>query len=346
MHHERTNEMAKTKSAWLEEAKELGLKLTPKDKIADIKVAIQEAQPKKHDKEQEAKPAEKKSTTAKAGKRSAKALKEEEAEAKRQERIEQERGEKVDPEEVAQKRGPVPVTRPLIERRSRRYQEVAKLVDAEKLYGLKEGIELAVKTSKLNFDASLELHLKLNVDPKQADQNVRGVLVLPNGTGKTVRVAVFASADAQDKAKAAGADIVGEEDFLELLKKEEIDFDILVSTPQMMAQLGRFAKLLGPKGLMPNPKSGTVTKDVAGAVKRLKAGQLEYRVDEQGIVHTAAGKVSFGTQKLLENAEALLESVKQAKPASVKGAFVDKVFLTTTMGPSIKLDVSTAFSDL
>jgi len=337
--------MAKTKQDWLKEAHDLGLKVTPKDKIADIKDAIEQAQPTKHDKVHEAKPVEEKSTTAKAGKRSAKVAREEEDEDKRQERIAKEKDADTASAD-AEKRGPTPVTRPLIERRSRRYQEVAKLVEVDKLYGLKEAVELAVKTAKLNFDSSLELHLKLNVDPKQADQNVRGVVVLPNGTGKSIRIAVFASADDQDKAKAAGADIVGEEDFLDLLKKEELDFDVLVSTPQFMAQLGRYARLLGPKGLMPNPKSGTVTKDVAGAVKRLKAGQLEYRVDEQGIIHTAAGKVSFGADKLYDNVRTLLESVKQSKPASVKGTFVDRMYVTTTMGPSIKLDITSALADL
>ncbi len=337
--------MAKTKQNWLDEAKDLGLNLTSKDKIVDIKIAIEKAKPKKHDKTHDEKPVEEKSVTAKAGKRSAKTVRKVDAEEKRQERIEKEIKSDKPSEVAAEKRGPAPVTRPLIERRSKRYQEVAKLVDVEKIYDLKEAVELAIKTSKLNFDSSLELHLRLNVDPKQADQNVRGVVVLPNGTGKTVRVAVFATADDQDKAKAAGADIVGEEDFLELLKIQQLDFDVLVSTPQLMAQLGRYAKLLGPKGLMPNPKSGTVTKDVASAVKRLKAGQLEYRVDDQGIIHTISGKVSFGADKLLENVKTLLDSIKQSKPASVKGPFVDKIYLTTTMGPSIKLDVNSAFSD-
>ena len=205
-------------------------------------------------------------------------------------------------------------------------------------------MDLAVKTAKLNFDPSLELHIRLNVDPKQADQNVRGVVILPHGTGKTIRVAVFANTEDQKKALAAGADIVGEEDFLELLGKEELNFDVLVSTPQLMAQLGRFAKLLGPKGLMPNPKSGTVTKDVAKAVKQLKAGQLEYRVDDQGILHVACGKISFGYEKLMENSKTLLASVKSSKPASVKGSFVENVYLTTSMGPSISVELVSAFN--
>lgn len=346
--------MAKTKSDWLKEAKALGLKVSEKDKIADIKVSIAKANPKKHDKSHPEKTSEvseepkgvaKKGPT-KAGKHSAKATREEEEEKKRQERITTERETKAKPEEHVDKKGPTPVTRPLIERRSKRYQEVAKLVEADKSYSLKEAVELALKTSNVKFDPSLEIHIKLGVDPKQADQNVRGVVALPHGTGKAVRVAVFATIDDQKKAKEAGADIVGEEDFLELLKKEQMDFDVLVSTPQMMAQLGRFAKMLGPKGLMPNPKSGTVTKDVAGAVKQIKAGQLEYRVDDQGIIHTAVGKLSFGASKLEDNSKVLLGSIKQSKPASVKGLFVEKIYLTTTMGPSIALDSSSALADL
>lgn len=345
--------MAKTKQDWLKEAHDLGLKLTSKDKIADIKVAIEKANPKKHDKshkevtlETSGEPKEvAKKGPAKAGKHSAKHIREVEEEEARQKRITEQKDSEQEAEHV-EKKGPIPITRPLIERRSKRYQEVAKLVDSDKSYLLKESIELALKTSKVKFDSSLELHIKLGVDPKQADQNVRGVVALPHGTGKTVRVAVFASIDDQKKAKEAGADIVGEEDFLESLKKEQLDFDVLISTPQMMAQLGRFAKLLGPKGLMPNPKSGTVTKNVASAVKQIKAGQLEYRVDDQGIVHTAVGKLSFGAPKLEDNAKALLSSVKQAKPASVKGLYVEKIFMTTTMGPSIALDSQAVLADL
>ena len=345
--------MAKTKTDWLKEAHDLGLKVTAKDKIADIKEAIEKANPKKHDKSRksqtlkttgEPKAAATKGP-AKAGKHSAKHIREIEEEEARQARIKAEKEGKTTEEHV-EKKGPIPVTRPLIERRSKKYQKVAKLIESNRTYSLDEAIDLALKTSFVRFDPSLELHIALNVDPKQADQNVRGVVALPHGTGKTVRVAVFAPSDDQKKAKEAGADIVGEEDFLELLKKEQIDFDVLISTPQMMAQLGRFAKMLGPKGLMPNPKSGTVTKDVAGAVKKIKAGQLEYRVDDQGIVHTAVGKLSFGATKLSDNTKVLLASVKQSKPASIKGSFVEKMYMTTTMGPSISLDSSTILSDL
>ncbi len=346
--------MAKTKADWVKEAKDLGLKVSEKDKIADIKVAIDDINPKKHDKSHPAKTLDTsgepkevaKKGPAKAGKRSTKAMREDNEEESRQERIETERESKDEPEEQVEKKGPVPVPRPLIERRSKRYQEVAKLVDSEKLYSLNEAVDLSLKTSNVKFDPSLELHIRLNVDPKQADQNVRGVVVLPHGTGKTVRVAVFAVSEDHAKAKEAGADIVGEEEFLELLKKEQINFDVLVSTPQMMAQLGRFAKMLGPKGLMPNPKSGTVTKDIVTTVKQIKAGQLEYRVDDQGIIHTVFGKLSFGSSKLEDNAKVLLSSIKQSKPASVKGAYVEKIYMASTMGPSMTLDSSATLADL
>jgi large subunit ribosomal protein L1 len=329
--------MAKTKADWLKEAEALGLKMTTKDKIADIKAAIEEAAPKKHDKAASEKAIEEKEQVAKAGKRSAKAVRAAEEEDAKKERVEEEKSEDAHEE----KKGPVPVTRPLIERRSKRYQEAAKHIEKDKLYSVKDAVSLAVKTSKVKFDPTLEVHVALNVDPKQANQNIRGVVVLPHGTGKKIRIAVFAAADDQKKAKEAGADIVGEEDFIEQLKKEQLDFDVLVSTPQMMAQLGQFARVLGPKGLMPNPKSGTVTKDVAKAVKQLKAGQLEYRVDEQGIVHSGAGKISFGEAKLTENADTLLTSIKNSKPSSVKGAFIEKIYMTTTMGPSIPIDQNT-----
>lgn len=329
--------MAKIKADWLKEAEVLGLKMTTKDKIADIKAAIEEAAPKKHDKAAAEKAVEEKEKIAKAGKRSAKAVREAEEEETKKEKI----ADGNEDEAHDEKKGPVPVTRPLIERRSKRYQAAAKQIDSSKQYSVKEAVALAVKTAKVNFDPTLEIHATLNVDPKQADQNIRGVVVLPHGTGKKIKVAVFATADDQKMAKEAGADIVGEEDLLEQLKKEQLDFDVLVSTPQMMSQLGQFARVLGPKGLMPNPKSGTVTKDVAKAVKQLKAGQLEYRVDEQSIIHSGVGKISFGEAKLTENADTLLTSIKNSKPSSVKGPFIEKIFMTTTMGPSIKIDQNT-----
>ncbi|MBQ3475954.1 50S ribosomal protein L1 [Candidatus Saccharibacteria bacterium] len=225
-----------------------------------------------------------------------------------------------------------------MERRGKKYQEAAKLVEKGKTYTLKDAIELALKTNPTKFDASVEIHTRLGVDPRQADQNIRTTIVLPNGNGKEVRVAVFAPIDVCKAAKAAGADIAEDEEFLKQLEKGTINFDVLISTPQYMPKLGKFARLLGPKGLMPNPKAGTVTMDVEKAVKESKAGKVEYRVDKQAIVHIGVGKTSFGADKLLENANAFFDSLKAQKPASLKGSYVKSVFVTTTMGPSIAVE--------
>lgn len=279
---------------------------------------------------------EEKEVFAKSGKKSKKHLEEVKAEEERQER-KKERAE-MDAAEAAKPRGAKPVTRPKIERRGKKYQEAAKLVEKDKVYTLKEALELATKTSPVKFDASVEAHARLGVDPRQADQNIRTTLVLPNGNGKTVRVAVFAPLDAAKQAKTAGADIAEDEEFLKRLDKGEIEFDVLISTPQYMPKLGKFARLLGPKGLMPNPKAGTVTMDVEKAVKEAKAGKVEYRVDKQAIVHIGLGKVSFGADKLLENAEAFFDSLKAQRPASLKGTYVKSVYITTSMGPSIQIE--------
>ena len=273
---------------------------------------------------------------AKSGKKSKKHIEEVKAEEERQER-KKERTE-MDAAEAAKPKGAKPVTRPLIERRGKKYQEAAKLVEKDKVYTLKEAMELATKTSPVKFDASVEAHVRLGVDPRQADQNIRTTLVLPNGNGKTVRVAVFAPLDVAKQAKAAGADIAEDEEFLKQLEKGTIDFDVLISTPQYMPKLGKYARLLGPKGLMPNPKAGTVTMDVEKAVKEAKAGKVEYRVDKQSIVHIGLGKVSFGADKLFENAEAFFNSLKAQKPASLKGTYVKSVYITTSMGPSIQIE--------
>ncbi|MBR3180051.1 50S ribosomal protein L1 [Candidatus Saccharibacteria bacterium] len=225
-----------------------------------------------------------------------------------------------------------------MERRGKKYQAAAKLVEKGKNYSLKEALELAIKSSPVKFDASVEIHARLGVDPRQADQNIRTTIVLPNGNGKTVRVAVFAPEDVAKTAKAAGADIAADQDFLKQLDKGTIDFDVLISTPAYMPKLGKYARLLGPKGLMPNPNAGTVTADVEKAVKESKAGKVEYRVDKQGIVHIGVGKVSFGADKLQKNAETFLDSLKSQKPASLKGTYVKSVFITTTMGPSISVE--------
>ena len=269
---------------------------------------------------------------AKSGKKSKKHIEEVKAEEERQAR-------KLERSHEAPKpKGATPVTRPRIERRGKKYQEATKLIEKNKVYNLKEAIETALKTSPVKFDASVEIHARLGVDPRQADQNIRTTLVLPNGNGKTVRVAVFAPIDVCKNAKSAGADIAEDEEFLKRLDKGNIDFDILISTPQYMPKLGKYARLLGPKGLMPNPKAGTVTADVEKAVKEAKAGKVEYRVDKQAIVHIGIGKVSFGVDKLEQNANAFFDSLKAQKPASIKGSYVKSVFITTTMGPSIPVE--------
>ncbi len=270
---------------------------------------------------------------AKSGKKSKKHIEEVKAEEERQARKAERAAEPAE-----KPKGATPVTRPKLERRGKKYQEAAKLIEKGKNYALKDAIELAIKSSPVKFDASVEVHARLGVDPRQADQNIRTTLVLPNGNGKTVRVAVFAPADVCKAAKAAGADIAEDEEFLKQLEKGTIDFDILISTPQYMPKLGKFARLLGPKGLMPNPKAGTVTMDVEKAVREAKAGKVEYRVDKQAIVHIGVGKVSFGTDKLMENTNAFFDSLKAQKPASLKGTYVKSVFITTTMGPSIAIE--------
>lgn len=273
---------------------------------------------------------------AKSGKKSKKHIEEVKAEEERQARKEETK--KAEKEAEQKPKGATPVTRPLIERRGKKYQEAAKLVEKGKIYSLKDAIALALKTNTTKFDATLEAHVRLGVDPRQADQNIRTTIVLPNGNGKTVRVAVFAPLDEAKKAAAAGADIAEDDAFLKRLEKGEIDFDVLISTPAFMPKLGRFARLLGPKGLMPNPKAGTVTMDVEKAVKEAKAGKVEYRVDKQSIVHIGLGKISFGEAKLLENANAFFDSLKAQKPASLKGQYVKSVFVTTSMGPSIAVE--------
>ena len=264
---------------------------------------------------------------AKAGKRSAKGQAEAEAKAEKIEH--QEHRTEEEAAEAEKPKQPVKPARSRLERRSKGYRKAAEQIEKGKVYTLAEAMELAAKTSSVKFDASVELHINLGVDPRQADQNIRANLVLPQGTGKNVRIAVFADD------KVDGADLVGVEKITAELEKGTINFDILVATPANMAKLGKYARLLGPRGLMPNPKSGTVTTDVAKAVAEAKAGRVEYRVDSTGIVHLAVGKVSFGGAKLLENAQAVMASIRSAKPASVKGNYVKTIHATTTMGPSI-----------
>lgn len=226
-------------------------------------------------------------------------------------------------------------------KRGKKYLEAAKLVDRMKAYPVNEAVELAKKTNIANFDATVEAAFRLGVDPKKADQNIRGAVVLPNGTGKTQKVLVFAKGEKAKEAEAAGADYVGDTDYIEKIKEGWFDFDVIVATPDMMGEVGKLGRILGPKGLMPNPKTGTVTFDVAKAVKEIKAGKVEYRVDKAGNVHVPIGKTSFENEKLVENLQAILEALLKAKPASAKGTYVKNVSITTTMGPGIKVDPST-----
>ncbi|HVQ44786.1 MAG TPA: 50S ribosomal protein L1 [Candidatus Saccharimonadia bacterium] len=226
----------------------------------------------------------------------------------------------------------------------KKYREAAKLVDAATAYSLDDALELARKTASTKFDSSVELHINLGVDPRQADQMVRSTVVLPHGTGKTIRIAVYADGKAGDDAKTAGADIVGTDKLLADIEKGKLDFDMLIATPASMASLGKVAKVLGPRGLMPNPKSGTVTPDVAKAVKEAKAGKVEFRIDKQAIIHQVIGKVSFTPENLRENAGTLLSAILKAKPATAKGTYVKALSTTTSMGPGIKVDAAATIS--
>ena len=225
--------------------------------------------------------------------------------------------------------------------RGKKYQESAKQIDKNALYDTNEAMELLVKTAPAKFDETVELHVKLGVDSRHADQQVRGAIVLPHGTGKTQRVLVFAKAAKADEAKAAGADYVGEMDLVEKIQKENwFDFDVVVATPDMMGVVGRLGKVLGPKGLMPSPKAGTVTPDVAKAVQEVKAGKIEYRLDKTNIIHCPIGKVSFGPEKLQENFNALMGAIIKAKPAAAKGQYIRSCTVASTMGPGVKINAA------
>ncbi len=218
------------------------------------------------------------------------------------------------------------------------YQDSVKLYDRQKSYESKEALDLVVKTAKAKFDETVELSVKLGVDPRHADQQVRGTVVLPHGTGKKVRVLVFAKGDKAAEAEAAGADFVGAEELVTKIQSENwFDFDVCVATPDMMSVVGRIARLLGPKGLMPNPKSGTVTMDVSKAIADIKAGKVEYRVDKTAIIHVPIGKVSFGQEKLAENFKVIMDAIVRAKPAAAKGTYLKSIAVSSTMGPGIKI---------
>ena len=224
-------------------------------------------------------------------------------------------------------------------KKGKRYVEASKLVEAGKAYEIEEAFDIIGKMPKTKFDQTVELHVRLGVDSKHADQQVRGTVVLPNGTGKSQKVLVFAKGDKAKEAEAAGADFVGAEELIPKIEKENwFDYDVIVATPDMMGIIGRLGRVLGPKGLMPNPKSGTVTMDVTKAVSEIKSGKVEYRLDKTNIIHLGIGKVSFGTKKLTENYETIMEAIIKARPAAAKGQYVKSVYVTTTMGPSININ--------
>ena len=222
----------------------------------------------------------------------------------------------------------------------KKYNESAKLIEKTKLYDTNEAFELACKSATAKFDETVEAHIRLGVDSRHADQQVRGAVVLPNGTGKDVRVAVFAKGDAADAAKAAGANIVGAEDLLADIQGGMLDFDVCIASPDMMGLVGRLGKVLGPRGLMPSPKAGTVTPDVAKAVTEAKAGKIEYRLDKTNIIHCPIGKASFGAEKLIENFNTLMEAIIKAKPAALKGQYIKSCVVATTMGPGVKINAN------
>lgn len=225
-------------------------------------------------------------------------------------------------------------------KRGKKYEEAIKLVDRTKAYSAEEAVQLVKKTNTTKFDATVEVAFRLGVDPKKADQQIRGAVVLPNGTGKTRRVLVFAKGEKTKEAEAAGADYVGDSDYINKINQGWFEFDVIVATPDMMGEVGKLGRTLGPKGLMPNPKTGTVTFDVEKAVKEIKAGKVEYRVDKAGNIHVPIGKVSFENDKLVENFTTIFETMMKVKPAAAKGTYMKNVTVTSTMGPGVKVDPS------
>jgi len=325
--------MATSKTELLEEAKALNLDVTAKNTVAEINAAIAGAAKTDEAPVTEVETAEAaEAKVAKAGKRSEKGIKEAEEKVAKEERKAHVA------EAAAEAEGkPKQLAKPArskLERSGKKFRKSAELIDKTKSYSLDEAVELALKTSPVKFDATVELHVNLSVDPRQADQNIRDNLLLPAGSGKKVRVALM------DDTKVDGVEISGVENVIKALEKGEMNFDILIATPAQMPKLGKFARTLGPRGLMPNPKSGTVTNDVQKAVAEAKAGRVEYRVDSTGIIHLGIGKASFTSAQLLENLNAVLASIKNNKPGSVKGTYFKAVHLTTSMGPSITVDLS------
>lgn len=325
--------MAKTKKELLELAAKLGVDVDAKSTVVQIQKLIKS----RGDDSELSMPADEmvasqEKPLAKAGKRSAKALEETAEKLAKKER--KSAANTVD----AQPKPAPPQTRSRLDRRGKHFRKSAKLIEAGKSYGLEQAIELAQKTSQVKFDATVEVHINLGVDPRQADQNIRDNLVLPAGTGKSVRIAVLT--DDSATAKKVGAHLAGTDELLAELEKGNMDFDILIATPTLMPKLGKYARILGPRGLMPNPKSGTVTTDIDKAIREAKAGRVEYRVDSTGIVHLGMGKVSFSQAALLQNLQAILASIRANKPQGIKGNYIKAIYLATSMGPSIRLDLS------
>lgn len=328
--------MAKTKSELLAQAAELKLDVTDKNTVAEITAAIKAAEANDTATAAEAEATE---HFAKAGKRSEKAVKAAEDEAERQAR--KEAGDTTPQGDAVAniEKGPAPKTRPLVERKGKAYKKVVAKIDKNKAYSLTEALTLATETSVTKFDSTVEMHVRLGVDPKQADQNIRSTVTLPNGTGKDVRVAALVGEDDVKAVTDAGADVAGEAEVIKMLEKENLAFDVLIATPQYMPKLGKFARLLGPRGLMPNPKAGTVSANPVQAVKEAKAGKVEFRVDKQGVIHLGIGKVSFGTDKLAENANVFVNALKAVRPSSLKGNYIISAAIATTMGPGIKVNL-------
>jgi ribosomal protein L1 len=329
--------MAKTKAELLEEAKGLGIEVDAKAKVAEIQALINNKQMDTAPQTAEAEVETEVTTVddepvvvAKAGKRSAKAV----AEAEEKQAKEERKASGETPE--AAPKAPVTPTRSRLERRGKHFRKSAELIEAGKAYTLEEAVVFAQKTSHVKFDATVELHVRLGVDPRHADQNIRDNLVLPAGTGKTVKIAVLTEDAAT--AKKAGADVAGVDELFAELDKGNFNFDVLIATPALMAKLGKYARVLGPRGLMPNPKSGTVTNDIDKAVAEAKAGKVEYRVDTTGIVHLGVGKVSFTPAQLTQNVQAVMASINGNKPQNFKGNYLKAIHLTTSMGPSVTVD--------
>lgn len=231
-------------------------------------------------------------------------------------------------------------------KRGKKYQQAVELVEKDRYYGISEAVDLLKQTAKANFDETVEVAFRLGVNPKNADEQIRGALVLPHGTGRTQTVLVFAQGEKAKEAEEAGADYIGNEDIIEKINDGWLDFDVVIATPDMMAEVGKLGRILGPKGLMPNPKTGTVTFDVGKAVANVKAGQVEYRVDSAANLHVPIGKVSFDNEKIIENFEALIDTIVRAKPAASRGTYVRNVVISSTMGPGIKIDVTEYVKDI